>query len=96
MSVRGRMSRRVTTVRPETRLSEAARLMRARTIRHLPVVDRAGRLVGMVTARDLRQALFAPAVQVETEDVLGLLETPGRRGRHDAERAQRSSGDVDP
>jgi acetoin utilization protein AcuB len=75
MSVRDRMSRRVTTVRPEARLSEAALLMRTRKIRHLPVVDRAGRLVGMVTARDLRQALFAPAVQSETEDVLGLLET---------------------
>jgi acetoin utilization protein AcuB len=75
MSVRDRMSRRVTTVRPEARLSEAVLLMRTRKIRHLPVVDRAGRLVGMVTARDLRQALFAPAVQSETEDVLGLLET---------------------
>jgi acetoin utilization protein AcuB len=74
MIVRDRMSRRVTTVRPETRLSEAARLMRARKIRHLPVVDRAGRLVGMVTDRDLRQALFAPAVQAEIEDVLGVLE----------------------
>jgi acetoin utilization protein AcuB len=75
MSVRDRMSRRVTTVRPEARLSEAAELMRTRKIRHLPVVDRAGHLVGMVTARDLRQALFAPAVQAETGDVLGLLET---------------------
>jgi acetoin utilization protein AcuB len=75
MSVRDRMSRRVTTVRPEARLSEAAQLMRQRKIRHLPVVDRAGRLVGIVTARDLRQALFAPAVEAETEDVLGLLET---------------------
>jgi acetoin utilization protein AcuB len=74
MIVRDRMTRRVTTVRPETRLSEAARLMRARKIRHLPVVDRAGRLVGMVTDRDLRQALFAPAVQAEIEDVLGVLE----------------------
>jgi acetoin utilization protein AcuB len=74
MLVRDRMSRRVTTVRPEVRLSEAARLMRARKIRHLPVVDRAGRLVGMVTDRDLRQALFAPAVHAEAEDVLGVLE----------------------
>ena len=74
MVVRDRMSRRVTTVRPEARLSEAAQLMRARRIRHLPVVDRAGRLVGMVTDRDLRQALFAPAVQAEAEDVLEVLE----------------------
>jgi len=75
MSVRDRMSRRVTTVRPEARLSEAAQLMRTGKIRHLPVVDRAGRLVGMVTDRDLRQALFAPAVQAETEDVRSILET---------------------
>jgi acetoin utilization protein AcuB len=74
MSVRDRMSRRVATVRPEAPLSEAAKLMRARKIRHLPVVDQAGRVVGMVTARDLRQALFAPAVQDEREDVRGLLE----------------------
>lgn len=74
MLVRDRMSRRVTTVRPEARLSEAAQLMRARRIRHLPVVDPAGRLVGMVTDRDLRQALFAPAVQAEAEDVLEVLE----------------------
>lgn len=74
MSVRDRMSRRVTTVRPEAHLSEAAKLMRARKIRHLPVVDRAGRLVGMVTARDLRQVLFAPIVQDERADVQALLE----------------------
>lgn len=73
MSARDRMSRRVATVRPEAQLSEAAKLMRARKIRHLPVVDRAGRLVGMVTARDLRQALFAPAVHDEQADLPALL-----------------------
>ena len=61
MSVRDRMSRRVTTVRPEARLSEAAQLMRTRKVRHLPVVDHTGRVVGMVTERVLRQALVAPA-----------------------------------
>lgn len=74
ISVRDRMSRRVHTVRPEAHLSEAAKLMRARKIRHLPVVDREGRLVGMITARDLRQVLFAPAVQDERQDVRGVLE----------------------
>jgi acetoin utilization protein AcuB len=37
-------------------------------------VDGSGRLIGMVTARDLRQALFAPAVQADAEDLLGLLQ----------------------
>jgi acetoin utilization protein AcuB len=37
--------------------------MRTRKLRHLPVVDRGGRLVGIVTDRDLRQVIFDPAVQ---------------------------------
>jgi acetoin utilization protein AcuB len=37
------------------------RMVRAR-IRHLPVVDERGRLVGIVTDRDLRHHLFAPGV----------------------------------
>ncbi len=40
----------------------AADLMRTRKIRHLPVVDRAGRLIGIVTDRDLRQAIFDPSI----------------------------------
>ena len=75
MSVRDRMSKNVTTVRPETPLAGAAALMRERKIRHLPVVDRAGRLVGIVTARDLRQALFAPAEQVESTDLRSVLDS---------------------
>jgi acetoin utilization protein AcuB len=74
MTVRDRMSRRVATVRPDTNLGDAATLMRTRKIRHLPVVDGGGRLVGMVTARDLRQALFAPAVQADAEDLLSVLQ----------------------
>jgi acetoin utilization protein AcuB len=67
------MSRRVITVGPDTDLAAAAKLMRARKIRHLPVVDTGRRLVGIVTARDLRQALFAPAVQDRPEDMLKVL-----------------------
>jgi acetoin utilization protein AcuB len=74
MSVRDWMSRRVTTIRPDARLGEAARLMGTRKIRHLPVVDAAGRLVGIVTTRDLRQAVFAPAVQDHLEQLSGLLD----------------------
>jgi acetoin utilization protein AcuB len=74
MAVRDWMSRRVATVRPDARLGEAARLMGARKIRHLPVVEAAGRLVGIVTARDLRQAVFAPAVQDHLESLAGVLD----------------------
>ena len=75
MSVRDRMSRHVATVRPEASLSAAAVLMRERRVRHLPVVDGVGRLVGILTARDLRQALFAPAVLAGHTDLPALLDT---------------------
>ena len=74
IAVRDWMSRRVFSIRPDARLSEAAALMRRRKIRHLPVVERGGRLVGIVTARDLRQALFAPSVQDGLENLRGVLD----------------------
>lgn len=74
ITVREWMSRRVFSIRPDARLSEAATLMRRRKVRHLPVVERGGRLVGMVTARDLRQALFAPSVQDGLDNLRGVLD----------------------
>jgi acetoin utilization protein AcuB len=48
-------------------------LMKARRIRHLPVVDR-GRLVGIVTDRDLRQMMFDPAIRERLEQAVDILE----------------------
>lgn len=73
--VRDWMSRRIISIRPDSRLGEAATVMRRRKIRHLPVVERGGRLVGIVTARDLRQALFAPSVQAGLSNLRGVLDT---------------------
>ena len=39
------------------------------------MVERGGRLVGIVTARDLRQALFAPSVQDGLENLRGVLDS---------------------
>ena len=63
VTVRDWMSRRVVAMRPDAHLGDAARVMRDRKVRHLPVVERGGRLVGIVTAHDLRQALLSPAVE---------------------------------
>jgi CBS domain-containing protein len=51
------MQRTVATIAPETRLGEAWTLMQRRRIRHLPVVDPAGRLCGLLTHRDVLAAL---------------------------------------
>jgi acetoin utilization protein AcuB len=43
-------------------LRVAAELMRSKGIRHLPVVDADAHVLGIVTDRDLRHAVFLPAL----------------------------------
>ena len=59
--VRDVMTKAAWTIDPETPLATAVAVMRERALRHLPVVNDAGRLLGIVTDRDLRGAVFAPA-----------------------------------
>ena len=64
MTIKEVMSREVVTIAPtESCLDAVVRMQRAR-IRHLPVVNRDGLLVGIVTDRDLRHRLFNPRVFV--------------------------------
>jgi CBS domain-containing protein len=65
MQVRDVMSRNVLTVSGSESCHEAAARMFRGKIRHLPVVDGHGVLVGIVTDRDLRHRLLAPAVLSE-------------------------------
>jgi acetoin utilization protein AcuB len=51
------------TVRWDAPLVDAVRLMKEGKIRHLPVLDRDRRLVGIVTDRDLRQVILDPRLQ---------------------------------
>src|SRR5690349_19918574 len=53
MKVEAVMSRPMITVRPEASVKHAARLLVDRGISALPVVDAAGRLVGIVSEADL-------------------------------------------
>ena len=57
MFVSRSMTRKVITVGPEVGIFEAQELMAESKIRHLPVVDANGRLIGIVTDRDIRSAL---------------------------------------
>jgi CBS domain-containing protein len=68
------MSKDLITVEPGTSLREAARIMTEKWIRHLPVVE-AGRLVGVVSQRDLAGVL-AGALN-EPEDLHRLIESSG-------------------
>ncbi len=61
------------TIASSASVREAVELMRARKIRHLPVVEEDGRLVGIVTDRDLRQMLFDPFLQDELEKAAAIV-----------------------
>jgi acetoin utilization protein AcuB len=56
MFVTEMMKTDLVAVNPETKISEAKALMQERNFRHLPVVDADGKLVGIVTDRDMRDA----------------------------------------
>jgi len=57
------MSQPARTVHPHTPLTEAAHLMISERISGLPVVDDAGKLVGIITEADFLRALGVPAHQ---------------------------------
>jgi len=59
------MTRAPLTIRQDATAGAAWKLMRARKIRHIPVLDGSGRLVGIVTDRDLRQVILDPDIQAQ-------------------------------
>ena len=63
MKVKDAMAQDPISIDPEAPIGTALDVMRTKHVRHLPVTDDAGQLMGIVTDRDLRQAAFAPFVQ---------------------------------
>ncbi len=67
------MSAPVIGVDASSRVEEAARLMKERGIRRLPVIDAAGRLVGLVTRSDLLEA-YTKQVETRRDDLERIVE----------------------
>ena len=61
MLVRERMSANPVTIAVDTPITEALRVMRQNQVRRLPVVDDEGRMVGIVSEKDLLYASPSPA-----------------------------------
>jgi CBS domain-containing protein len=59
------MTKGVRTIEATATCHDAMEMMVRSRVRHLPVVDRAGALAGIVTDRDLRHHLFRPNVFTE-------------------------------
>ena len=66
MFVSTTMVKDLITVNPETKLADAKSLMEENGIRHLPVIDAGGKLVGIVSDRDMRDA--QPSSLLSEED----------------------------
>lgn len=69
MLVRGRMTRDVVTVPPSANVTDALGTLESNNIRHLPVLE-GGRLVGIVSDRDLRMALSGDVDAATIADVM--------------------------
>lgn len=68
MFVTSYMSKTVTTVTPDVSLAQVKDKLSEGNFRHLPVVDNAGKLIGILTDRDLRSA-YPSAMMNEKERV---------------------------
>ncbi|WP_026840777.1 CBS domain-containing protein [Citrifermentans bremense] len=73
MLVRDRMTPNPITITPDISVTEALRLMGDKKIRRLPVVERTGKLVGIVSDRDLFQASPSPATSLAIWEIHDLL-----------------------
>ncbi len=73
MFVSERMTHPVITAHPDLPIQDALALMRQENIRRLPVVDSRGRLVGMVSDRDLLHASPSDATSLSVWELNYLL-----------------------
>lgn len=73
MLVKERMSRNPITIRPDTVVTEAQTLMKREKIHHLPVTDKNGSLLGIVTEKDLLYASPSPASTLSVFEMTSLL-----------------------
>lgn len=75
MLVQGWMTTDVITVDEETSMMKASIIMKEKKIRCLPVVDKKGKLVGIVTDNDLRDASPSKATTLDMYELNYLLST---------------------
>ena len=73
MFVAKRMSSNPITIKPNTTVADASEIMRTHKFRRLPVVDTNGKLVGIITDRDLREVSPSPATTLSIFELNYLL-----------------------
>lgn len=69
MFVGDRMSKNLITAGPEMTIFDAKTLMTEKNIRHLPIVDGIGKLIGIVTDRDIRDSMPSTLLKKPDYDI---------------------------
>jgi len=73
MLVGERMTKRPVTTAPDTPIEEALKLMRESKVRRLPVLDKKGKLVGIITEKDLLYVSPSPATSLSVHELHYLI-----------------------
>lgn len=73
MLVTERMTRNPITVSEETTVPDALKLMREKGVRRLPVLDKRGKMIGIVSEKDLLYASPSPATTLSIFEMQSLL-----------------------
>jgi acetoin utilization protein AcuB len=73
MLVKNRMTKNPITVKPDLPIAEALEWMRREKVRHFPVVDKKGRLLGIVARDDLLYASPSPVTALSVWEVTYLM-----------------------
>ncbi len=73
MLIRERMSHPVITVNADSSMQEALTIMRQERIRRLPVINKRGQMVGIVTETDLAKAMPSQATTLSAYEIRELV-----------------------
>jgi acetoin utilization protein AcuB len=73
MIIKDWMTKDVITIDPEASMMRAAKLMKEKGIRRLPVVDAKGTLVGIISDRDVKEASPSKATTLDVHELYYLL-----------------------
>lgn len=73
MIIKDWMTPAVITIDPEASMMRAAKLMKEKGIRRLPVVDAKGALVGIISDRDIKEASPSKATTLDVHELYYLL-----------------------
>jgi acetoin utilization protein AcuB len=71
--IREKIRRNPVTISPDTSFFKAQGYLHVKGVRHLPVVDKDDRLVGIVTDRDIREAAPSDATSLSVHELSDLL-----------------------